>query len=291
MIEVKNLHKKYDQTQVLNGLNLTVKTGSVLGLIGVNGSGKSTLLRVMAGVMFADSGEVLYNGENVYENEKAKKDLFFLPDDPYYTSNITGEKMREMYKAFYSFDDVVFNSYIGTFKLDLKKPVRNFSKGMKRQLFICFAFAIKPKFLLLDEVFDGLDPFARQIFKRGLIELNEQNNCTTIIASHSLRELEDICDSFAIIDNNIIINSGDMINSLDTVYKFQIVFDKPVQKELFAFKCLSIEVSGRIVTIICKGDKDFYLNSIKSLNPVLIDEVAVNFEEMFISEIKNKEKM
>lgn len=289
MIEINNLFKSYGKTEVLKNLNMTIKTGSLFGLIGVNGSGKSTLLRIIAGVFRADSGEILIDGEKIFENEKKKREMFFLPDDPFYTLNITGAKMAEMYKIFYDFDEIAFKKYINIFRLDIYSPVRNFSKGMKRQLCVCLAFAVKPKILLLDEVFDGLDPFARQTFKRGLLELSEQTGCTAIIASHSLRELEDICDSFGLIDNKALLESGNISDSLENIFKFQIAFNEEVEKEEFKFDYLSIDISGRIVKITAKGDKTELLNQITAMNPIFIDELPVNFEELFISEIKAKE--
>ena len=98
MIEIKNLYKSYGQKSVLQGLHLTIESGSVFGLVGINGAGKSTLLRVLAGVLKADGGEALIDGQPVYENVQVKKGLFFLPDDPYYDSGVTAEGLAEMYR-------------------------------------------------------------------------------------------------------------------------------------------------------------------------------------------------
>ena len=98
MIEIKGLVKGYEKNKpVLKGLNMEIAEGSVFGLVGINGAGKSTLLRVLSGVMKADKGQVLVDGEEVYENEHAKGKLFFLPDDPFYTSNVTAEGLADMH--------------------------------------------------------------------------------------------------------------------------------------------------------------------------------------------------
>ena len=192
MIEVKGLKKGYDKKAVLVDMNLRVQSGAVFGLVGINGAGKSTLLRTLAGVLKADAGEVLFDGEKVYENVAVKREIFFLPDDPYYDTNVTAEGLADLYRAFYEFDEAVFDGFVTEFSLEKNKPIRNFSKGMKRQVFVALALACRPKYLLLDEAFDGLDPLARLIFKRGLIELVEEKGSTVVISSHSLRELEDI---------------------------------------------------------------------------------------------------
>src|SRR5699024_10443628 len=96
------------------------------------------------------------------------------------------------------------------FHLDEKMPLAQFSKGMKRQAFIIFALAIAPKLLLLDEVFDGLDPMMRLMFQRALAKSVEEKKMTVLISSHNIRELEDICDSFGILDDHCITTSGDI---------------------------------------------------------------------------------
>ena len=204
MIEIKNLSKSYGKTSVLEKVNLTVSEGSVFGLVGINGAGKSTLLRLISGVLKPNEGEIFVDGELVYENEKAKGKMFFLPDDPYYTPNINSKGLAELYKTFYDFNEETYAQYLDKFKLSEKAPIRNFSKGMKRQVFVSLALAVRPKYLLLDEAFDGLDPLARMVFKRGLIELVEEKKSAVIISSHSLRELEDISDSYGLLDHKTI---------------------------------------------------------------------------------------
>jgi len=288
MIEIKNMTKCYGKVPALLNFNLKIPNGSIFGLVGINGAGKSTLLRVLSGVFQADVGEVLFDGENVFENEKKKKEIFFLPDEPHYTPLMNGHNMAELYRTFYPFDEKIFTDYIRAYQLDLRAPLRSFSKGMKRRLFVCLAFASSPKYLLLDEVFDGLDPAARLVFKRGLIDTMERTGGTAVIASHSLRELEDICDSFGLIDGKRIVDSGSLSGSLEKIFKFQVAFSHPVSRVELGFECLSYESSGRIVKIVVRGDKEMYLNRINALKPLVVDEMPVDFEEFFISGIQGR---
>jgi len=285
MIEIKNLTKRYDDFEALSNLNLTIPSGSIFGLIGVNGAGKSTLLRTLAGVFKAEEGQIFYDGEEVYNNEKLKRQIFFMPDEPYYATGMNGEKLAELYRSFYDFNNEVFLNFVKEFSLNLKTPIRSFSKGMKRRLFVSIAFACSPKYLLLDEVFDGLDPGARLQLKRGLIDMLDKNKGTAIIASHSLRELEDICDCFGLIDGKRVVDSGSLSNYLDQIYKFQVAFNSPILRGQLDFEVLSFEQNGRVATITAKGEKQQIINKIKALNPILIDEMPVDFEEYFISKI------
>lgn len=287
MIQIFQLSKRFGAKTVYENADITVESGSICGLVGINGAGKSTLLRIVSGVLKPDKGTVLIDGEPVYENKAVKKKLFFLPDDPYYDTGVTGEKLCRLYRTFYAFDDDVFRTYTETFSLDLKKPIRSFSKGMKRQLFIAIALSCKPEYLFLDEAFDGLDPLARLEFKRGLIEL-QQEGSTVVIASHSLRELEDICDSFVLVDNAEVKVSGKIENALENIFKLQLAFREDVKAEDLPFEYLRAEQLGRVFTVVARGDKEAVKAKIAEMDPLIMEEIPMDFEDLFIEEVKSK---
>jgi len=286
MIEVKGLSKSFGKKEILSDLNLKVEEGSVFGLVGINGAGKSTLLRCISGVLKADEGEVLIDGENVYDNPSAKKKLFFLADDPYYSNTLTGDAQAKFYSAFYPFDFSLYEEYMKKFSLNGSNPIKNFSKGMKRQLFASLAIACRPKYLLLDEAFDGLDPLARLELKRGLIGLVEGGSAV-LISSHSLRELEDISDSFALLDGKRIKSSGSLAGELASYIKLQLVFERETRREELPFDCISFESAGRVIRAVVKGSKEEITEKLKQLNPLVIDVLPMDFEDLFISEVEN----
>ena len=281
MIEIKDLCKSFKEKVVLKEINLKIPDGKVLGLCGINGAGKSTLLRIISGVYKADSGEVIIDGENAYDNEKIKESVYFLPDEPFYDLNSTPESLIKLYQSMYTLDIDTYFKHIDHFKIPRGKKINKFSKGMKRQMFISIAFAIKPKYLILDEAFDGLDPLARLYFKREIVDMVSDNNTTVIIASHSLRELEDICDSFAILDNNVIASSGELYDSLEKIHKYQIAFTEKIAKDQFPKVYKSYHQDERVIKIVTTKTIEELTADLKELNPVFIDELPVNFEEMF----------
>ena len=285
MIEIKGLGKSYGPKKVLENVNVTVPDASVFGLVGINGAGKTTLLRMMADVLRPDEGTVEYDGENIAGNAKKRKEVFFLPDDPYYAAGTTVEKLVALYKSFYSFDDELFSRYEKLFSLERRTPVRNFSKGMKRQAFAALALACRPKYLLLDEAFDGLDPLARLELKRGIISLE---GTTAVISSHSLRELEDICSGFALLDGGAVADAGDLAETLERVHKFQAAFEEPVPRERFPFECLSFESEGRVVRFVVRGEREEIVSALKALSPIFVEEIKVDFEELFLCEVKSR---
>jgi len=287
MIEVKELSHSFGTKLVLNNINLTVPDGTVLGIVGINGAGKSTLLRLLSGV-YETTGSVLYDGYSPM-NETTREKIFFLPDDPYYTASSTPDKLFEFYKVFYpSIDKEEFCSLISKYKIDPKQNMRNFSKGMRRQVFIALALSIKPKYILLDEAFDGLDPLSRKIFKDAIISLVEENGTTVLISSHSLRELEDFCDKFILIDNNVIKNQGDIAEHVARLCKFELAFIDEVDKSKFDnLPIVSLVIKGRFVTVVLEGDSDDMREKLESLSPAVMDEMPLDFEEVFIHDVES----
>ncbi len=289
MIEVKNIFKSFGDKNVLEDVSFKIEDGKIFGLVGINGAGKSTLLRIMSGVYKADNGEVLYDYQNVYDNPNVKKDIFFLSDSPYYPKNWTIDKFLAFYSTYYEVDMATFNKLLREFNLPLNKTINNFSKGMKRQLFIALTIAIAPKYLLLDEAFDGLDPLARLIFKRALFEALDKKRMTVIISSHSLRELEDLCDLYGILDNRKIMYSGDLGEDKTNINTYQIVFDKEKSKEDFKhLDVIHFSRSGRVLKMVIKGNKNDVINELNKMKPLLLETIPLNFEDLFIYQVNKK---
>ena len=287
MIESIDLKKCFGEKCVFECANFKIDDGSICGLVGINGAGKSTLLRILSGVLRADAGNVFIDDERVYDNEKVKRGIFFLADDPFFDSNVTGNKIAQLYSVFYDFDDNVYKHYTSFFKLPLDKPIRNFSKGMKRQIFISAALACHPKYLFLDEAFDGLDPLARLEMKRGIIEM-QQSGATIVIASHSLRELEDICDSFILIDEAKIKCFGKLTSALENIFKLQLAFKQDIEREDLPFECMTFVKTGKVITIVVRGNKQETLDKIKEMSPLISEEIPMDFEDMFIEEVQSR---
>ena len=287
MIEIKNLSHTLGTKAVLKDIDLVLSDNKIFGLVGVNGAGKSTLLRCMSAVYTPDSGSVEYDGLNV-NNENVRKDIFFLPDDPYHSLQLTCKSMFNMYKVFYPDADVdTYKRLIREFNLDEKKTLNTFSKGMRRQAYIVCALAIAPKYLLLDEAFDGLDPYTRKKVKSELISLVENKGGTVIISSHSLRELENLCDSFILLDNNTVPAYGDISEKVNEMCKFQLAFTSQIHESAFDnLPVVSIERNGKFIRIVLKGDRDTMYNSLLELSPAVIEEMKMDFEEAVISEIE-----
>lgn len=290
MIKVRGLTHAFGKKIVLYNINLDVPDGTILGIVGINGAGKSTFLRLLCGVYRIESGDVTFDGRSP-SDAMTRRGIFYLPDDPYYTSSTTPNKLFEAYKVFYpNIDRAIFDELISKYSIDPKGFVKNFSKGMKRQMFIALALAVKPKYLLLDEAFDGLDPLSRKIFKEAIISLVEEENTTVLISSHSLRELEDFCDKFVLIDATVIKSEGDISEHVNRLCKFELAFFEPITDEVFSsLPVVSLENNGRFVRVVLEGEAEEMKEKLLLLSPAVIEEMKLDFEEVFIHDVEKKE--
>lgn len=285
MLEIKNVTKAFKDKSVLDNVSLNIDHGSIFGLVGVNGAGKSTLLRSVAGIYSLDDGLVLFEGLDTHIDVEIRKRIFLVSDDPYYPYGSSIKSLKMFYKSFYDFDEEVYQKYLNLFKLSETDNISNFSKGMKRQALLLIALACKPELLLLDEAFDGLDPIVRVHIKNALSDLIEDNNSLIIISSHNLKELEDICDSYGILENGHIETYGDLLESKANINKYQLAFKEEVDFEMFkGFDVLYKNMEGRIVTLVIKGNREDVSKKLEALNPLILDVLNVNFEELFIYE-------
>lgn len=290
MLNIRCVSKKLGNKKVLDQVNLQIQDGSIFGLVGPNGAGKSTLLRILAGVIREDAGVVTWDNEPIFDNPAVKKDILFISDEPYYFYNASISDMKQFYQLWYpSFDEDEYAHYLKLFHLDEKMPLAQFSKGMKRQAFIIFALAIAPKLLLLDEVFDGLDPIMRLMFQRALAKSVEEKKMTVLISSHNIRELEDICDSFGILDDHCITTSGDIESVRENVHAIQLAFKEEVDPSLFDhLDVLSIRVESKFAKLVVKGNVEKIINYLRSLDPVILEVQNINLEEVFLYEMEKK---
>ena len=291
MIEIKNVTKKFDKLTALKEVSATIEEGHVFGLIGTNGAGKSTLMRSICGVYRPDECEVLVDGEPVYENPAAKAKLFYISDDQYFFPNGTPMDMVRYYQTIYpQFHTERFASLMEILKLDSKRKINTFSKGMRKQLSVMLGISAGTKYLLCDETFDGLDPVIRQAIKRLFIQEIEEHGLTPIIASHNLRELEDICEHVGLLHAGGILFSKDLDDMKLGMFKLQCVLRSQEQINTIAarFPILKQEQRGMLTTLTLRGKARDITGLQLELNPVFWELLTLTLEEIFISEMEVK---
>ncbi len=291
MIEIKKISKRFDNILALDQINATMSEGHVFGLIGTNGAGKSTLLRALCGVLKPDCGEILVDGEPVYENPAAKAKLFYISDDQYFFPNGTPMDMVRYYTSFYpNFDEERFEQLLEILQLDSQRRINTFSKGMKKQLSVILGICAGAKYLLCDETFDGLDPVIRQAVKSLFIKEMVENGLTPIIASHNLRELEDICEHVGLLHKGGILFTQDLEDMKLGIFKIQCVLKEEASLDALRrrFPVLKEERRGSLHTFTMRGKSDEFDAYINTLNPIFYERLPLTLEEIFISETEVK---
>ncbi len=272
----------------LNELSCEIPSGCIYGLVGSNGAGKSTFLRLISGVYRPDSGVITIDGLPVYENPEAKSKIFYVPDDLYFLPQSSMIEMARFYKAIYpKFSYERFYHLTETFRLDEKANMNTFSKGMRRQAATILGLSTMPQYLFFDETFDGLDPVMRNLVKQVIYSDVLEHKTTTIITSHSLRELEDTCDQLALLHKGGIVFESDIQNLKTSLFKVQTAFAEPFSREKFVgFDILSYQQMGSVCSLIVRGDRDETAERIRAMDPLLLDLLPLNLEEVFIYEME-----
>ncbi|MBQ8552130.1 MAG: ABC transporter ATP-binding protein [Clostridia bacterium] len=290
MIEINNVSMSYGKIRSLENVNAVVKDGSIFGLIGSNGSGKSTMLRILCGIIRPDSGTVTYDSLPVWENELVKQDIVYLSDEQYFMPHCTINDMRKLYKTVYtSFSDETFGKLKNIFTLDCDRKINTFSKGMKKQASVMLGISARPKYLLCDETFDGLDPVVRQLVKRILAEESAEGGMTTIIASHNLREMEDICDTVGLLHKGELLFVRELDDMKSGLHKVQAIFEGEFDAGMLTpMKILGFSRRGSLVSFIARGTVDEINAQMIAKNPTFYETVPLTLEEIFICEMEEK---
>ena len=291
MIEVRNINKNFDSIKAIDNISAKIEEGHVFGLIGTNGAGKSTFMRILCGVLKADSGEVLIDGEAVYDNPMVKAKIFYISDDQYFFKTGTPKDMLHFYETYYEgFDSVKFKELMHAFNLDINRKINTFSKGMKKQLSVICGVCAGTKYLLCDETFDGLDPVMRQAVKSIFVKEIEERGLTPIIASHNLRELEDICEYVGLLHRGGILLAKDMEDMKINIHKMQIVIkdETTLPKIKERFEVVKVESRGALYTITIRGKREDVDGFMLEINPIFYELLPLSLEEIFISETEVK---
>lgn len=287
MIEVSKVRKAFNDIEAVQDISATIQEGAVFGLVGTNGAGKSTFLRMLAGVLKPDEGTIVLDGEEVFENGKAKEKLFFIPDEQYFFPNASAKDMMDYYAMVYrEFDKDKFKEYMEKFNLSIERRIHTFSKGMKRQVSVLLGICAHTKYLFCDETFDGLDPVMRQAVKSIFVAEMMNRAFTPVIASHNLRELEDICDHVGLLHQGGVLFSKDLEDIKTGVHKIQCVLpdtadEEQLLKELDVLQCTR---NGSLLTFTARGTKMEITQRIEQRNPVFWEVLPLTLEEIFISE-------
>lgn len=292
MIEVKDVTKCFGSFCALDHVTMHVGKGEIYGMVGPNGAGKSTLIRHLTGAYRQDTGEILVDGQRIYENESMKAQMAYIPDDVFYFPQANLTDMKRFYQDLYpGFDAGLFERLQECFpEVDRKRSIRRLSKGMQKQAAFWLSICCRPRLMILDEPVDGLDPvMRRQVWSLLMADVAEHGT-TVLVSSHNLRELEDVCDHVGILHKGRLLMEKSLDDLQGSVSKIQIAFESgelpklPQEMEL-----LHRAKAGRVHTLIIRGQQEWIRMQLESLHPILLDVLPLTLEEIFIYELGGAE--
>lgn len=286
MLKATNIFKKFDDIVAIDDISIEINRENIFGILGTNGSGKSTLLKIICGILKPDEGTLTINNENVYENEVLKRNIFYISDEQFFFKNSTPDDMKNFYKSIYkNFDEKRYIDLLNCFNLDKKRKISTFSKGMKKQVSVILGICSNTKYLLCDETFDGVDSVVRRALKSIFVKDMEDRGLTTIIVSHNIRELEDVCGNVSILHKGKVIVSEDIEDLKLNLHKVQIVFNSELDKKVWEkLNVVKHDKRGNINLITIRGNKEDIENYLKSLSPIFFERVSLSLEEIFMVE-------
>ena len=289
MIEVMDVTKKYGDFTALSGVNLSIKKGSVYGLVGANGSGKTTLIKTIMGVFRQEQGAIKMQEQDIYDNPEMKRKIFYVPDDLFFFSMYSPKRMAKFYAGIYpDFDWERYHKVRQVLKLDENKRINQFSKGMKKQTALWLGICARPEVMILDEPVDGLDPVMRRQIWSLLMQDVSSREMTVLVSSHNLRELEDICDTVGILHNGKVLLERELDDLKGDIHKVQMAFaseQTEIDPAALPFKVMKSSHTGRVYSFVARGREEEIEKAFAAYRPMFIDFIPLSLEEIFIYEI------
>ena len=245
-------------------------------------------MRTLSGVYRPDDGEILINGEAVFEHPLCKEKVFFVADDPYFFGSGTLTDMRRFYKGLYQkWDDEKYKSLCKELSISRQEKVSNFSKGRQKQAALILALSSGAEYLFFDEIFDGIDPLVMRKVKRLLIREVSEKGTSIIIASHNLKEIEQLCDHIGLLHNGRLLLQKEIDEIRSGIFHVQAAYSPFPSPEFFdTFHILKSERHGSMINLVIKGEKEDILKRLDSINPIFLELLPLSLEEVFISEME-----
>ncbi len=247
MLEIMNLKKYFNKTKAVDDISFMVKKGEILGLLGPNGAGKSTTISMIATLLKADKGKILYKGIDIEkEPKKIQNELGFVPQEIALYPSLSGYDNLKFWGRIYGLkgdklkEKIEEVSQIIGIDKRLKDKVEEYSGGMKRRLNIGSALLHNPEIIILDEPTVGIDPQSRKHILDSVKEINKKGS-TVIYTSHYMEEVEYLCDKICIMDEGKIIAQGtkdDLIKSISAEEKVILQVDNINQKMIEEIKII-----------------------------------------------------
>lgn len=291
-MKVNNLQKTIDGQAILEEINFSLNPQEIVGLVGRNGSGKTTLFRTLAGHYLLDGGEVTIAGMDLAKAVEQKTQLFYIDELDNFLKYYSLKKINEFYRLAYpKFDQDRYLALLKENEFHQRMTYRRLSKGMQGLYQMILAISSEANYLLLDEPFDGLDVIVRKkVIALLLDHLATHENCSIMIASHNLVELEGIIDRVLLLKGKSIVKDYSLEQMREYARKLQLVFRRKGVPAFVKEQAKLLSIQGRVVTVIFEEYTPELASQLKALEPVVMEELPLCLEDLFEANL-SQEKM
>ncbi len=281
---VQHLYKRYGHKQVLEDFNMSLERGKVFGLLGNNGEGKTTLIRIIMGIIPADRGKIIYNGQPVsFNRPRYKKEVAYIPEESIFFSWMSIRELMTFNASFYpQWNDRKARSLLDWFNLDRKLQIKNLSRGMKLKLGLIIALAAEPKLLVLDDPTSGMDIPTRHDFLKSLIQEIREAGTSILFSSHIVHELEGIIDHLGILRKGKLILDEKFDIVKEQARKVRLDFDSSRPPDIKAEGMIDRHISGSRCELAVYPWRDEIKSQLAAFQPDRIEIDSMTLEEIFI---------
>ncbi len=292
ILQIVDVSKSYDTTKALENVSILVPKGTIHGIIGENGAGKTTLIKALVGIHTVDEGKILFDNQEIYENNDIKKRIGYVADQNQYFKGYKIKNLIDFYnKTYPNFSTEKFYSYNKQMNLGLNKKVRQLSKGMQMRLSIMLTLSINPDLLILDEPTSGLDAMAKQLVLEWVVEEVEKREMTVLIASHHLSELEKLCDAVTIIEKGKVTHQADTDSIKEEICRLQVVFKDKVPEDILSWEGVKeVNNIGSIYYIVSTMPYEDMKVKLESVDTLVVERIPLSLEEAFVCMHKKGDK-
>ena len=293
IIVIDQLKKSYGKIQAVNGISMSVEHGEIFGFLGPNGAGKTTTIRCMLDVIRPTRGTIRILGLDAQRDKLALHQYIgYLPGDVHLPGQMTGKQIINYFSRLQGSEPVLLKDLVARFDVEMKRPLKGYSKGMRQKIGIVLAFMCDPEVLILDEPSSGLDPLLQKVFNEFLLE-EQARGKTIFMSSHIMSEVEKVCHRIAVI------RKGELV----TVEEVETLREKAGQRVTVEFgDPVTEEELSRIpgVSMVRRSNGHYQFNVSGSMDPlikalsrhevILLHAEEAPLEEVFLKFYEEPEK-
>ena len=279
VLQIKNLQKGFEDTQVVNLSSLSVQQGEIYGFLGPNGAGKTTTMKMILSLITRTAGEIEVFGQSIGTDKQYLNQIGSMIEEPSYYPNLTGYENLLVFQKILGFDKKNIQETLKIVGLDQpknkKKLVKDYSLGMKQRLALAFALVKKPRLLILDEPTNGLDPAGIHEIRELIIKLAKEQGITVFISTHILSEVEHIADRVGIINHGQLVYEGE-IRKIQSNKWLEVRGDfrglrEAISQVLFGYPCKILEIQEDKLKLTDLADQE--ISSL--LRDLIVEKVPI----------------